>query len=500
MDNSSLGIIDFGPFKPDMPDLRNRGAEQARNVLPRAYYYEMLPSVVPISDPLPSRILGATTGTNSLREYFTYAATGDAIYSFSRSSGGWINVSSGYSVADSWQFCQWGDRVIAVSLQNPLQSIIAGGAQFSDLVTSGETIGARQCAIVRSQLFIGDVSDNDGYTPNRIRWSALNDPSDFAVSPTTLSDFQDLKASTGKIQRVFGGEYGLIFTERDVWRASWAGSPVAWQIEKTISDVGLFAPGGAVQWGNEVYFVTEDGFFSTSGSRLTPIGSRKINRTFLDNLKFEDVQRVTAAPFIGEQTIVWAYPTTASSSGTPNKLLMYNYANDTWAEGDEVTDLLFTGATNYIPIDDPETFSSQGLYPTLGDVPASFDSQVWAGEGRLLASATDDFRIGLFNGETREAVLETAELQLVPGRRTFVDYCRPLHESTNNNRPTVLVSIGHRNRQSDPVVYTDERSEDENGIIPFRTDARYTRYRVRIQGDFGQGIGVEAVGRPSGGR
>ncbi len=499
MNNQSFGIVKFGPFAPDQPDLMNRGAEVALNVLPRSNYFERMPSVQEFSGvSLGSRILGAITGQDSIRTNFLYAGVENSIQQVTPAGLIDVSRSGGYTAVDSWEFCTWGDRIIAVTLQDQLQSIVVGSQNFADL-DPGNNIKARRCAVIRSQLFVGDVEDDDGYNATRIRWSALNDPTDFTVSPTTLSDFQDLKASTGAVQRLFGGEFGIIFTERDIWRSTWIGSPFAWQIEKIDSDLGLFAPGGAVQHGGIVYFISEDGFFATNGSPSKPLGTRRVNRTFLSKLNYEHVGRITAALFTGEQTIIWAYPTSSSIEGTPNRLIMYNYRNNTWAEGDEVTELLFSATTPYVPIDEPSYFSSTGLYPTLNDVPYSFDSPFWSGSGKFLASATKDHRIGFFSGPTREAILETGELQLSPGRRSYIEYCKPLHESSDS-RPKVHVSIGYRNRQSDDVVYTPEREEDENGIIPFRTDSRYTRFKVRIEGDFGQGIGVEVFGRASGGR
>jgi hypothetical protein len=495
---NSFGIIKFGPFAPDQPDLMNRGAEVALNVLPRSNYYERMPSVEPFSgDSAGSRILGAITGLDSIRTKYLYIGIENAIKQVT--PVGFIDVSrsGGYVGADSWDFCSWGDLIIGVTLQDQLQSISVGSPNFEDLTT--ENIKARRCAIIRSQLFVGDVEDDDGYNANRIRWSALRNPRDFVIAPETLSDFQDLKASSGGVQRIFGGEFGLVFTENDVWRASWIGAPAAWQIEKVDSDLGLFAPGAAVQHGGRVYFISEDGFFMTNGNPSDPIGTRKVNRTFLEALNYEHVDRITSALFVGEQTIVWAFPTSTSVNGVPNRLIMYNYRNNTWAEGDEVTELLFSATTPYVPIDEPSYFSSTGLYPTLKDVPYSLDSPFWAGSGKFLASATADHRIGFFTGPSREATLETGEMQLSPGYRSFIQYCRPTHESSLT-RPRVYLSIGHRNRQSDDVVYTPERQEDENGIIPFRLDSRYARFKIRIEGDFGQGIGVEVFGRQSGGR
>jgi len=498
MDNQDLGIIEFGPFQPDQPNFMNRGAEVASNVLPRNDYYEMMPSVVDLTDSLGSRILGAYTGIDSQRTSFVYAATADCLHQFTVNT--WVDVSKvgGYVDADSWEFAAWGDRVIATSLQNQIQSLVVGNPNFSDLTAT--PIKARRVAVVRNQVFAGDIEDEDGYNSNRIRWCALNNPLDWEVSPVTLSDFQDLKASSGRVQRLFGGEYGLTFTENDIWRSSWIGSPGAWQIEKIDSDLGLIGPGAAVQRGGSVYFISDDGFFQCNGNPSKPIGTAKINRTFLSKLNQQYLDRITSALFIGEQTIVWAYPTSGSVLGTPNRLIMYNYRENRWAEGDEVTEFLFTAASPYTPIDDPATFSSTGLYPTLESVPYSFDDPIWSGGGRFMASATSDHKVGFFNGDAREAVLETGEFQMSPGFRTYVHYCRALHESATENRPRVYVSIGMRNRQSDDVIFTSEKEENAEGQIPFRIEARYTRFRVRIVGNFGPGIGIGVTGRKAGAR
>ena len=158
---------------------------------------------------------------------------------------------------DSWEFLRWRNQVFATNYTDNPQFIDLGGAIFADLTTA---LRIKHWAVVRSFVMAGWTEDaSDGDVPWRVRWCAFGDPTDWAPSPVTLADFEDL--SQKKIQRVFGGEQGVIMQDTAITRATFVGTPVVFQFDEVISDVGLIAPGAAVQLGDRIYFLSEKGFY-----------------------------------------------------------------------------------------------------------------------------------------------------------------------------------------------------------------------------------------------
>ena len=211
--------MDFGPLAPDQPDLNNPGIRIARNVLPRLRGYDSLPALNRyMTGTLPSRARGAFSAKDAQGNTYVFAGTETQLWSLSGTV--WTDVSRvapAYTSANRWEFTQFGDLVIASHLDDVLQSIDLGGANYANLTVSN--VAGATVATIRGFVVIGNVKDDDGHSTFRVRWSPLDNPAgDWTPDPTTLADFQDLRSTGGKVQRIVGGEYGMVFRERSTYR------------------------------------------------------------------------------------------------------------------------------------------------------------------------------------------------------------------------------------------------------------------------------------------
>jgi hypothetical protein len=128
--------------------------------------------------------------------------------------------------------------------------IATNGADAPQVVTLGAPTSrhspdlppkARHIAVVRDFVVLGNVDDGTA-RPNRVAWSAINNSADWAVSASTQSDIQDLQGDGGWVQKVVGGEYGLVFQERAVWKMTYIGSPVIFQFDLIERSRGALPP------------------------------------------------------------------------------------------------------------------------------------------------------------------------------------------------------------------------------------------------------------------
>lgn len=503
-----LATINFGPYLPDQPDLGNQGLEVARNVLPRERGYDSLPSLLDYdTDRLPARPVGAFSVRDENDLPYLFAGTVTATL-HQLASKAWTDVSRvspAYSPATRWEFAKFGKTALAASIDNEIQAITLGSSNFADLTTSN--VQGATLATLRGFVVVGDVKDDDGHSPYRVRWSPLDDPAgDWTPDPTTQAGFNDLRTNGGRIVRAVGGEYGLVFRERSLYRMTYTGaSPLFWQFDEIDPGIGAIAAGSVIQQGARVFFLSEDGVRMTVGDASRPVGEERIDQEFIADLDQSHLGRISGAVYTNEQIIVWAYPGANNIGGQPNRLLIYNFGTDRWATGDEAVEVLFRAATPFRSIDDFDdnpTFGgtqSPPLYDSIDDIPGSLDDPQWSGGAFQIGALTGDpagSDLAFYTGPPRPGQFESGELQHIEGQKSVVTEMRSLV----NDAGSVEVEIGHRNEQRKPVVWTTPVSSSREGIIPARVSDRYMRYRVTCRDGFKDAVGLDVYGDAAGGR
>jgi hypothetical protein len=190
---------------------------------------------------------------------FNYAGDISDLYRLADTT--WTNAtratSGNYSVAeeDFWEFAQWGERVLATNFVNDIQAITAGASNFATL--AGTPPKARHMAVVRDFLVLGNVTDysTGASVANRVHWSGFNNIETYEPAAATQADYQDLQGSGGHVQKVVGGEYGIIFQERSIWRMTYVGSPLVFQFDEVERGRGTPVPGSVVNYGSTIFYL-----------------------------------------------------------------------------------------------------------------------------------------------------------------------------------------------------------------------------------------------------
>jgi hypothetical protein len=276
----------FGEWMPDIPPIENNGLTVAKNVVPGGSAYLPLPQPTVISQTqLNARPQGGITVrdvTNSGTNH-KYIGTDTKLYELEDTT--WTDLSAfAYSTADEdvWEFVQWDNTVIATNFTDVIQEISIGAGIFTSL--AGTPPKARHMAIVADFLVLGNTWDaTDGYQPHRIRWSGLDNKDTWTVSSSTQADFNDLDGGDGWVERVVGGRYGYVFQSSAITRMSYVGSPLVFQLDKVETKRGALAGGSVVQIGDNIAYLSADGFFVFNGQSSIPIGNNKVDDTFFND-------------------------------------------------------------------------------------------------------------------------------------------------------------------------------------------------------------------------
>jgi hypothetical protein len=482
--------IEFGEYLPDLPALNNPGLVQAKNVIPGGKSYLEFPSQVVYSNALTARCQGAVSTKDRDGNSVNFAGDATKLYKSTTATYADVSLVGGYttSTEENWHFTRFGDRLIATNFADyPQTFTLASSSNFANLTTD---LKARYCATIKSFLVFGNTFDaSDGNVPHRVRWSALDDPTDFTVSPTTQSDYQDLNAEYGWVRQVVGGEYGVIFQERAISRMDYVGSPVIWNIEPVELGRGTQSPYSVVKVGNIIFYLGLDGFYAFDGNTSTPIGENRINRTFFSEVDLSYLPRVYGTADLDKQIIYWAYPASGNTSGRANKILCYNYspnATKRWSYIDNLDlEFLYTSLSEGYTLDGLDS-----LGYNLDTLPYSLDSRVWTGENFILSGFNSDHKQVNFTGTALTALLETGDIQLTPGQRTNLLRARPLVEGTS---ATATLNVGTRNNLTESVTYGNTLSVDSIGEFQMRSNSRYHRARLNVSGGFDHASGVEVL-------
>ena len=499
--NTELGLITFGPAAPDQPSYNNPGMELVNNCRPILRGYGQLASTATYSSALPERVRGAIMVQDAGGNFFNYAGTRQKLHRLR--STNWEDAGTGFQLGlnDWWDMSQFGAYVVAAAFTDVLQGIRIGGSQFIPIAN----FRAATATNLRNFVVAANTFDPvDSHQPARVRWSARNPvldgrPEDFEPSATTLSGFQNLEGEGGRIQRIVGREYGVIFQESSIWRMTYTGQvvgtiPVVWQFDEVERGVGTVAPRSVVEYAGFTAFLARDGFRVFDGNSSVTVAENYIDRTFRNDIDYQYVDRVVGVVDEDDQTIYWAYPGQGHTDGTPNRMVIYRYGvggESRWSFADEVTNHLYQGAFPHIDMD---TDRDAGDIP-LDGVAGSLDDPEWKGGPSLLASFNNAHELAFFNGPARDATLRTGEVQAVPGRRMFTRHVRP-----HIDAPTVTVLVGVRNRQQDPIVWTGPLSVTADGVASTRQRARHSTYEFRTSGAFEEASGFTLYGEVRGGR
>lgn len=476
-----MTVITFGEWAPDRAPIDNPGVITAKNVYPSSSGFRPVKSLQAATDALTARPRGAIQVTDKDLNVIQFAGDETKLYENASNSWGDKSIGGGYSTGteEVWEFAAWENKILATNFSDNPQQLTFGAANFSNLTT---TLKARHITVIRDFVVFANTFDaTDGNKPNRIRWSAFGDETDYIVSASTLSDFQDLKTSQ-PIERVFGGEYGVIFQKNNIWRMSFVGAPVVFQFDQTIPGIGLMTPGAAVQDGDSIYFLSDRGFYSVlNGTQASAIGSEMVDRFVLDDIDQNNLHRVSSAIDPTTQRVYWAYPGSGNIGGTPNKIVVYDRSINRWSLIEQNVELLWSAGGVATTLEDLDAISS-----SLDDLGASLDSNRWSGGAAILGAFDTTFKSGSFDGSNMDATIITREFQFNDNARTMLTSFTPIIDGG-----TVTAKVHTRDKQSDAVTTGSTLNQTSTGRFTTRNNARFHRMEFNLSGTWKHAVGME---------
>lgn len=472
-------------YAPDLPAFQPGATVTVSGVIPKSKLsYGPLSDLQAFGGALGSRCQGAIgVIENASGQIDVFAGDGTNLWLYTSASSSPTNVSKSANVYTTptdgrWNYAQFGTRLIATNYNDAMQSFTLGSSSvFADLAAAAPK--CRYLATVKSFLIAAHTNDSTyGVQPQRVWWSANNDPTNWPTPGTALaaqfqSDYNDLVGEGGWIQGIVGNlgpTDAAVFMEHAVWRMVYSGPPATFAFIPAEGVRGTPAPGSIARLGAYVYYLGEDGFYKFDGATSVPIGSNRVDKFFYQNVDQANIHRVSSAVDPINKLVFWAYPDSNATNGNPNNLLIYNWDVDQWSYAAVTSEIIFRALTFGYTLD---TMDVLGTLDSMSQLP--LESRAFTGGKVILAGFDTNHRLSYFNGPLLAATVDTAEVNPFQGQRANLTMSRPLVDA---GLPSV--QIGLRDSTLLAVAYSTSNTVNAFGEVPLNLNGRYVRARITM--------------------
>jgi hypothetical protein len=478
-------LIEWGEWKPDSPDIGLGALRIARNVRPALRHYEPMQALGESSDAIASRARGLLSARDLSGEVHTFTGDTSKLYELSGATWGDVSKVGGYSCAESdrWRFWTFGDRMLATNFSDPIQKFdMSMSSVFANL--AGSPPQAKYGASYGEFVVLGYTSDN----AQGIKWSAIGDSESWTpgLNQSDVENFSD----GGNVTGIGIGDVAYVFQEYAIRRMVYTGGPTIMQFDVMERARGCIDAGSLVQVGNAFFYRSPDGFYLLNNGVSTPIGFEKVDEYFKDNADLDLQYRTTAAIDPINKLAGWLYTSNDSATGAPDRLLIYNWAAQRWAEARYSAEVLASTLSSGYTLE-----GLDALYGSIDAMTISLDDPIWTGGALNWGAMTTNNKLASFSGSNLEATIETDDFQISEGLIAFVQQCRPLTDAA-----TAYCKTGYRMRAGDALAYSTESAINVSGFAPQRALGRYirTNHRIPAAETWTKTQGTEMMWTPSG--
>lgn len=472
--------IPFGQWLPDQAGFKNPGLIEADNCYPTSGGYTPFEKPVASTSVSTEPILGSAMFQDGTGQPIIVGGSETALLV---KRGGTVSETTGLAAlisGDAWRFERFNQNVIAVCPANPPKLLADIDTDNAWVDLPGSPPRAACAGRVNDFLVLGDLTDisalGSPVVPNRVRWSAFNNPSgDWVTDRGGLSGYQDLDPRYGRVTAIVGGRFGLVFQERAVWRMTFIGAPKAFEFEEVAVDRGCIAGQSAVTIGFETFFLSQDGFYKTDGSSVVPFGAQRVNKWLGETASDTEIRRVHGAINWPKRSIVWAFiPTTTNSF---SRQVIFNFVTDEWSSASQTLHYLTQNKVEALTLSDLATMFPGGVGTmsafALGTSEwraksLSFAAWVESGSGSVFAP---------FDGQPAATEFVTGDFQTEPGFRATVDGIWPVVETLGQG---ITSTIRTRDVQGGALSVTSATERAADGFCPHHVDGWLHSVRISL--------------------
>lgn len=449
----------LGEWLPDQPGVTG-AVTDAVNCYPVTNGYAPFKGESNLSDDAGAELLLTFAGkfANSIS---LFAGSSSNLYKFSTADLDLDALTTtGYSNIEFWDVTQFGQTMIAANGADKLQAYdLVLGTAFADLDAAAPA--AKFVTVVRDFVVAANVSGEE----NKVYWSDINDETDWTPGAASQSDSQVLPDG-GNVTGLSGGEFGLVFMERAVYRMSYVGSPFFFQFDAISRSLGCISNGSIAQYGNLTYFLADDGFYVCDGQNLKNIGEEKVNRYFFDVAAKGDLRiKMSSAVDPIRKLAMWCTPLQSGGYG----LFVYSIPLNKWSYIETTATSIASVLTATTTLEDLDNYSA-----SLDALVISLDDPQWAG-GNLLLAGTSGQKIITFGNSNKTAYISTGDIDT---GRSVITLARPIVDGGSGS-----IAVASRDNLAEQVLFGDSVAADAENRVSLRSNGDYHRLKLTPTGD-----------------
>jgi hypothetical protein len=450
--------VTFGEWMPDQTGLSG-SLTDAKNVVSQAIGYGPFPTPVSFSSAAAENLtsLYAAKAPDGNTYFFTAGAT--KIYTVS-GSGTLTQVNTGLTTGanDRVRFTQFGKSVIICNNAEKLKSWVLGtSTTFAEVAATAPI--AKFITVVRDFVVCANLLETT-QQQYRVRWSAINDETDWVENVNTQSDYQDIPDG-GQIMGIRGGEFGLVLLERAIHRMTYVGTPFIFQFDNISRNKGCMVSGSVAQYQGITFFLSDDGFYMCDGQQVVPIGAEKVDRFFLSDASEANYSTMSAAIDPVRKLVIWNY----QSVDATRKLMIYNFQTKKWTYGDANTDYLGEASSGASTLEELDSISA-----SLDALTTSLDSLLYIG-GKYFLGGTYGTRVYSFTGANLTGSIATGDIDV--GANSVVTLAKPIVDNGSGS-----LSVASRTLLNQSVTYGTSTAADSENRVSLRSAGRYHRLKL----------------------
>ena len=399
--------------------------------------------------------IGAYSTKDDAGDSHNFAGSADKMYELSGSD--WTQIDTGFTTGTEgfWRFERFGNLVIATNYDNPVQKYdLSSDTSFAAL--AGSPPQAQHIAVVRNFVVLGHLNSGGA---NKVRWCANDDATEWTIGTDEAGE-QTIPEG-GPITGLMGGEFGLVFQENRITRMDYQGPPLNFSFDEIEKNNGCIASGSVIRFGILTYYLSQNGFYVTDGTKSVPIGNEKVDKYFFSKLDQELLYKITSTIDPINKVVIWSYASN-QGSGEPDWLIMYNWDTQRWSEIEVDHQVVFNTLSTGRTLESLDTD-----YPDIDAMTISFDSRVFQGGTLLLAAINSSNALATFTGDVMEACLRTGIYELNEFEYTFISEVWPEIDGT------VSVKVGSQTTHQSSLVQSGAINVNTYGFAPFTENSRY---------------------------
>jgi len=454
--------VTFGEWMPDQSGISG-SLTDAKNVVSQAIGYGPFPTPVSFSSAAAENLTSLYAAKAPDSNTYFFAAGLSKIYTVSGSET-LTQVNTGLTTGanDRVRFTQFGKSVIICNNAEKLKSWVLGtSTTFAEVAATAPI--AKFITVVRDFVVCANTLETT-QQQYRVRWSAINDETDWVENVNTQSDYQDIPDG-GQIMGIRGGEFGLVLLERSIHRMTYVGTPFIFQFDNISRNKGCMVSGSVAQYQGITFFLSDDGFYMCDGQQVVPIGAEKVDRFFLSDASEANYSTMSAAIDPVRKLVIWNY----QSVDATRKLMIYNFQTKKWTYGDANTDYLGEASSGASTLEELDSISA-----SLDALTTSLDSLLYIG-GKYFLGGTYGTRVYSFTGANLTGSIATGDIDV--GANSVVTLAKPIVDNGSGS-----LSVASRTLLNQSVTYGTSTAADSENRVSLRSAGRYHRLNLTPTG------------------